>query len=301
MFKFIWYGYKAYGLSVKSSIILPELVTYDIKTAPDIEIIECSSLSLEANHNIQFNANRVLLHIDEIGSFLIENGMKISFCKDEHCNNKAFRTLLLGSVFSVIFFQRGILPIHGSAVEFGGKCYLIAGPSGVGKSTCAAYLIRKGCRFLSDDVSVLEFDESGTVNVKASYPQQKLMYDTAENLSYDLGSLPLASDDENKYAVPMKDVYLDSAIPLRGLYELCKTSITLPAVTEINGAKRLETIFRNIYQSNSIKTLTKEQHYFEFCADLANQIKVFNVERPELGTEPWLAADVIFRSILQQG
>lgn len=46
---------------------------------------------------------------------------------------------------------RGVPVLHGSAVTIGGSAVGFLGPSGVGKSTLAAELVRRGCGFVADD------------------------------------------------------------------------------------------------------------------------------------------------------
>ena len=50
---------------------------------------------------------------------------------------------------------RGLIPFHASAIEVGGRAFLLAGPPGAGKSTYAAGLLRLGAHLVSDDLSVL--------------------------------------------------------------------------------------------------------------------------------------------------
>jgi len=51
---------------------------------------------------------------------------------------------------------RGVPVLHGSAVTVGGSAVGFLGPSGVGKSTLAAELVRGGCGFVADDGLALQ-------------------------------------------------------------------------------------------------------------------------------------------------
>lgn len=59
------------------------------------------------------------------------------------------------TIASAILASRGHLPIHGSALDIGGRAVLLCGKSGAGKSTLTAHLIALGAKLISDDLSVL--------------------------------------------------------------------------------------------------------------------------------------------------
>lgn len=51
-----------------------------------------------------------------------------------------------------------LLFLHAAALELGGRCYLLAGDSGDGKSTTAWGLLHRGFRYLSDELSPIDTD-----------------------------------------------------------------------------------------------------------------------------------------------
>ena len=64
--------------------------------------------------------------------------------------------IALGStVAAQLLAWRGMVPLHGSAVAFGGVAILLAGASGAGKSTLADALVGCGGQLVSDDLSVM--------------------------------------------------------------------------------------------------------------------------------------------------
>lgn len=66
-----------------------------------------------------------------------------------------------GTVTGTLLAWRGLIPIHGSAVEWNGHGLLFCGPAGAGKSTVAAALLSRGAHLLSDDLSVLHPTQPG--------------------------------------------------------------------------------------------------------------------------------------------
>lgn len=74
---------------------------------------------------------------------VIDNGMRVTI-EPSSDNPVDIRALLMGPVQAILWHQRGLLPLHASAVSVNGKAIALAGPSGAGKSTLAAALAASG-------------------------------------------------------------------------------------------------------------------------------------------------------------
>jgi hypothetical protein len=68
-----------------------------------------------------------------------------------------------GNVLAHALAADGLLALHASAVEVGGRALAIVGPSGMGKSTLAALMCGVGARLVSDDVLRVDATGSGAV------------------------------------------------------------------------------------------------------------------------------------------
>jgi hypothetical protein len=132
------------------------------------------------------------------------------------------RLFLLGSAFGALLHQRGILPIHGSAITYQGQAFILTGISGAGKSTLAAALVRKGCKLLTDDVAAITFNQAGTPWVQPAYPQQKLWRDSAVMMKLATGRLIRVMADMEKYAVPAIGRYHAKPAALTAVFHLVK-------------------------------------------------------------------------------
>ena len=69
-------------------------------------------------------------------------------------------TVLIGGL-NAIAYQRGLLPLHASAIDTGEACLVFCGESGAGKSTLAAALAQAGYPLLCDDLVVVHPDRDG--------------------------------------------------------------------------------------------------------------------------------------------
>ena len=101
-------------------------------------------------------ARRMLLHFFCGARFLVEDGRTVRYETERGADESDVRALLLSSVWSVLGWQRGLLPLHASAVARGPDLHAFVGASGAGKSTLAAALARHGYALFTDDVLFLD-------------------------------------------------------------------------------------------------------------------------------------------------
>src|SRR6202008_4886252 len=70
---------------------------------------------------------------------------------------------LLGTAFGVLCHQRGIIPLHASAVNVADGRVASAGESGAGKWTLVAALAVRGHQVIADDLFFLRLADTGDV------------------------------------------------------------------------------------------------------------------------------------------
>ena len=96
----------------------------------------------------------------------------------------AFPETFYGTLTALLLGWRGWIPVHGTAVDVGGRAVLVCGPSGSGKSTLGAALIARGARLISDDLSVVAVPEGGDAGLLyAGRPAMRLFPSIAGYLS----------------------------------------------------------------------------------------------------------------------
>ena len=112
--------------------------------------------AIEVDPYLFATATQYLLRIAGIARYLVTEGRKFVVDPDANALPLDVRAYLLGAIFVVLCQQRGLLPLHASAIA--GKSGVVAflANSGHGKSTLAAHLAQRGFRVLADDVCLID-------------------------------------------------------------------------------------------------------------------------------------------------
>lgn len=126
---------------------------------------------------------------DEIGSFFIQEGTKITFSPNQRLAPQDSSALgpLLGAVMAVAMHQRGLVVLHGSSVQVNDKAVIFIGSKGAGKSTMVGYYKDQGHALISDDVCAIDMQRPGGPWIHPSFPIIKLWPDSMQYLNYTPG------------------------------------------------------------------------------------------------------------------
>lgn len=282
--------FKAFGLSVISDIMLPELPQlsiYDGSIDIEIKIQDLSEqwndLSCEKD-NIVIKKNLVMFQAPNIATFSIQNGNKILVSPLEEFDEDMTRLWILGTCMGALLLQRKTLPLHGSAVAIDGKAYAIIGDSGAGKSTLASAFINSGFQLLTDDVIAVTLSEDNIPIVTPSYPQQKLWQDSIENFGMDTHQYKSIFGRENKYCVPVSSQFQSSPLQLAGVFELIKSGESNEIhISQIEKLDRFHSLYRNTFRNFLIQGLGLIDWHFHTSVKVAEKVELFQLRRPVLG------------------
>jgi hypothetical protein len=224
---------------------------------------------------------RLLLLVEGVAKFLIAGGREITIECAPGADDDAVRLFLLGSAMGALLLQRGLLPLHGSAVGVNGGGVIFVGPSGHGKSTLAAALNHRGYPILADDVCVLDFDEDGLPRLVPSYPQLKLWADAVDRLGYTAASLRRIRPEIEKHGLPVTRDFCRQALLPRRIYILGLTKSSELEITAIKGMEKLKVLIENTYRVRFLQGLGQKEAHFKRCTALAGRVEIHRILRPE--------------------
>lgn len=161
------------------------------------------------------------------------------------------RLFLFGTVFAVLCYRRGLLPLHASCVRIGDSAVALAGLSGIGKSTLAAAFMQRGHTVLADDVTVLDTATPGIPRVLPSFPRLKLWRDAVDRMDLPVGGLERTRPVMEKYNLPVVESFCTEPLPLASVVHL-DFGPTLGMPTRLRGAMAVERMRRDLYRKNLV-------------------------------------------------
>lgn len=291
--------YRIFGLNIKSKIVLPEayeihgiISEFDVEIELNPPLEDCQDQFTTDNY--QFDNGRFLFHVPETAFYSITSGTQITITPYPGADEAKIRLFLLGTCMGVLLMQRGILPLHGSAVVIDGKVYAIVGESGAGKSTLAAAFAHAGYPLMTDDVIAVSLsNESAAATVYPSYPQQKLWEESIEQLGLLSDNYSSIYQRVNKYAVPIRSQFCREPLPLAGVVELIKASEPEPSLKAYNRLEGLHVLNVHTYRNSLLHLLNLQQWQFQSIARLASGLPVYQLRRPADGFSAFNLVDQI--------
>jgi hypothetical protein len=277
------YYYKAFGLTIASALECPELSPAQGPAEVSIEygqVPEALESVLEQTAWFQVNSEAFLLKVDNVAKYLVSAGKQIIIEPVPEVRDNEVRLFLLGSAFAALLQQRGLLPLHGCAVEVNGRAAIFVGPSGGGKSTLAGALHQRGYRILADDVGVISFSPAGVPFVIAAYPQIKLWADSAQLLGKNPDELRRIMDSMEKYGLPLEEGFAGTPLPLERVYELEVGSSQDLELIEVQGMDKLVVFVNHTYRRQFLAGNPGKKRHFEQCGRAARHCRVSRLRRP---------------------
>lgn len=280
--------YLAYGLGIQSEIEIPEFIEQSpsIEQPHDVEVTICLAPqfrpqqflppeALEQRWCLQIDRESALVYVQDLALFKIEQGRQITIQAAPGQALEEVRFFLIGTVMAILLYQRGLLVLHGSAVNFQGSALTFLGISGEGKSSTVAAFERQGYGILADDIAAVDTSQK-TLAIAAGAPQLKLGPESAAALGFDYARLAPLHRRADKRAYRFHRGFATAALPIRKLFSL------------VDGE---EFSIRQLSAQASIMELTKHSRpttlyhsggglHFLQCATLARQFPVYQLQRP---------------------
>lgn len=285
------YRYKVFDLVVESDCVLSYVELwhgYRNKTKVQIQAITTGYCQKRNSRDISFE-------IDDIGSFLISDGIKIVYfpALNREVDADKLATYFLGPCMGAILCQRGEFVLHGSCVTRNGKTILVTGVSGAGKSTLAVEFLKNGWEMVTDDIALIKGIEEGHPMVQSSYPSQKLWEDaiTRYNIAPDKQTLLYTEDNRSKVNVHI-DHFHEGLSPLTDIICLYPTEKDCDIIP-VTSLAIVDQLMRNTCRAYMIPESQRQQH-FQRCVTLSKQIRMHAVLRArERDTAPELYEKII--------
>ena len=222
-----------------------------------------------------------MLDFPPVGRFLLRAGKEILMDLAPSSNDDEVRAYLLGAVFGALCHQRGITPLHASAIDVANGCVAFVGASRAGKSTLVATLAGRGHDVVSDDVCFLQPGTDGHLQTWPGISRIRLWEDTKAALGFNGPGVEREIYGYNKYFIPVRSPNnpLQSRRLLR-VYQLHRTPNGVPEVARMQGAAAVEVLMQNVYWLGFAERSGHKSHAFVTCTAAARDVPVYRLTRP---------------------
>src|SRR5579884_948907 len=231
--------------------------------------------------HVMADGSRLLLVFDLCAIYVAPDGRTLRWT-NWRSEPEPPQAYVLSSAISYCLLARGIEPLHGTAVEVGGRALVLLGDSGYGKSTLAAAFTAAGHRLLSDDVLVITRQQKPALGywLHPGIPRLKLLPDSREAVLPGARGVAMNSATQ-KELVPIANSHPG---PLRvgAMYRL-------PRSAGRNCGMRIRTISSHAAMLSIIASTFNDDvtdrgrlcRQFEFARELSSAVPVRTIRYPK--------------------
>jgi hypothetical protein len=283
------YFYKAYGLKISSEIELPELSIEDPGQNVDLVInlgeVKLPGMRRTTIHRRGIQAyfgqidEQLFLSWDGIAAFKASNASVLTI--DAYTDDPNLLSLFtVSEALGLILFQKGYFLLHASSVQVGGEAWVFMGNPGAGKSTTAAAFVKAGCKMLSDDLTAINFDNTGSPHIIPAYPQLKIWENTVNGLDYEKSSLVPVSEGVNKFSFQPKDNFSHTPIQLGQVFFMHKAK-NRQVLKSLTASDIPVKMLRNFPLPIQLMKNEKLKQHFLQSFKCANAAKIWEKRRPD--------------------
>ncbi len=237
------------------------------------------SAALSAAPGYEASESEFLLRLPGIATYYARGGVEIIVDPEEGAPDLDVRSYLMGSLFAIICHQRGLLPLHASAIETPQGAAAFLGASGAGKSSMVAFLSRRGHRIVADDICVVDPVALRPQRVLPVAPWLKLWDTTLEAMGESSHGLPRVFVEDEKYRYGLQQP--ESATALAELILLERDdALTEPLFERLVPVQAMQAMLDFTYQSWLVRATGRTEHYFLLCGRALEGVRVTRMRRP---------------------
>jgi hypothetical protein len=229
----------------------------------------------------EHSTERSLIRIEDIADFEVSGGHRISVWPAARAAKKDIELFLFGPVWATLCHQRGMLPLHASAIVTKRGITAFAGHSGAGKSTIAALMGSFGYELVTDDILPVSFSQNSVPGAWPYLRRLKLRGDPIIQLALTPTEPVSETLDKGKYFVRPEFAADDKWSRLERLYLLeIDPTASSASIDRITGTEAVHVIIEQTYHFRFILGSGRFRDHLAFCAYLASKVAVYRLRRP---------------------
>lgn len=279
--------YRLGGITLVSEIPLPELPIVqhlgDIAHQVSLRLGNVANDlpdAVEVDPYCYANSSQYLLCVEGIARYLVTGGKEIVVQPDAAALPLDVRAYLLGAIFVVLCQQRGLLPLHASAIAAGSGVVAFLARSGQGKSTLAAHLAQRGFRVVADDICLIDSTVPGPAMVVPTASWLKLWRSSLDHLGRQAEGLERVFSDDDKYRLPLETVFEPEPICKLVFLEGQQVSSTTTEIEPVSRLEALPLLMNLTHHSYLLEATGQREENFRRCGRVLSQATAYRLLRP---------------------
>lgn len=191
------------------------------------------------------------------------------------------RSYLFSVIFAVLFFRRGLLPLHASAVRVNEQVFAFLGRSGAGKSSLAAGLRLRGYQVIADDLTLLHPTTEGVTKVTPCAPWLKLWKDSIPHVAAHESNWEPIGGKDFKFRLPLSEKGGEpSSLALAGLFVLERSDSGAVQMSSLPPAAAVAKMMLYAYPILLVHKLGGNSALFRQCANILEHVPMWSFTRP---------------------
>lgn len=220
-----------------------------------------------------------LLRIPGVATYYAHDGAEIVVDPEAGAPEIDLRSYLMGSLFAAVCHQRGLLPLHASAIATPQGAAAFLGASGAGKSSIAAFLSRRGHRILADDICVVDPGAPREQRVLPVAPWLKLWDTTLEAMGENSQGLMKVFVEDEKFRYTLDQLETSAGLAELILLERDDT-LQQPLFERLSPVQAMQAVLDFTYQAWLVRATGRIEHYFLLCGRALDGVRVTRMRRP---------------------
>jgi hypothetical protein len=279
--------YRLGGVTLVSEISLPELPLVQHLGDPSHQVnLRLGKVATRLPDSVEVDpycfasSTQYLLCVEGIARYLVTDGQEIIVEPDAGSLPLDVRAYLLGVIFVVLCQQRGLLPLHASAITAQSGVVAFLACSGQGKSTLAAHLAQRGFRVIADDICLIDTTLPGTAMVVPTASWLKLWRNSLDHLGKQADGLERVFSDDEKYRLPLSTVFEPEPIRKLVFLEGDEVSVANPEIEAVSRLEALPLLMNLTHHSYLLEATGQREENFRRCSRVLSQANAYRLLRP---------------------
>jgi hypothetical protein len=278
-------SYRIGPLLYVTDLLLPELLPGTAQVGDRTVSIRLGkapaklSAPLAIVESYEANDTEFLLCLPGVATYYVRDGAEIVIDCEADAPELDVRSYLMGNLFAVLCHQRGLLPLHASAIATPRGAVAFLGTSGAGKSSMVAFLSRRGYRVLADDICLIDPAAPQHQRVLPVAPWLKLWSTTLEAMGESSHGLSRIFSDDEKYRYALQQPEVPTRLAELILLERAESPAEV-SFERLAPAHALHAMLDLTYQSWLVRAIGRTESYFLRCGQALEGARVTRMRRP---------------------